>query len=132
MGRLERDEAPEQLVVLGVADLRGILDVIEAVRPVHRLDELGVAGGGRPRIEGSRFLDEGRIHRRQRDELGHPPRIRAPPPEGQAARSSSRATRTWRTCGRKAAPIRPRTRRGRSGTGAAQHEAPVFISDLGR
>ena len=46
MGRLERDELAEELVVLGVADLRRVLDVVEPVRPLDDLDELGVAGGG--------------------------------------------------------------------------------------
>ena len=34
VGRLERDQLAEQLVVLGVADLRGVLDVVELVGPV--------------------------------------------------------------------------------------------------
>ena len=45
MGGLEGDELAEQRVVLGVGELRRVLLVVEAVRALDRLDELGVAGG---------------------------------------------------------------------------------------
>ena len=56
--RLERDQAPEQLVVLGVLELGRVLLVVQAVRPADLLGELGVAGLGRLGIERRRLLDE--------------------------------------------------------------------------
>ena len=34
MGRLERHEPTEELVVLGVGEFRGVLRVVELVRPI--------------------------------------------------------------------------------------------------
>ena len=60
-GVLERDELAEQLVVLGVADLGRVLDVVEAVRALDLLDQLGVAGGGGFDVQRGRLLDERRV-----------------------------------------------------------------------
>ena len=71
MGGLERDELTEQLVVLGVADLRGVLFVIEPVRPVDLRGEVGVARRRRIRVECSGRVDEGWVDGGQSD--GHRP-----------------------------------------------------------
>jgi len=60
---LERDQPAEQLVVLGVADLGRVLDVVEAVRALHLLGEVGVAGGCRLDVECGHLLDERGIDR---------------------------------------------------------------------
>ncbi len=63
VGGLERDELAEELVVLGVAELRGVLLVVEPVRPLDDRHELGVAGdcriGGQRRGGGDERLVDG-------------------------------------------------------------------------
>ena len=51
VGGLERDELAEQLVVLGVADLRRVLLVVELVRPVDLGGQRGVPRGRRLDVE---------------------------------------------------------------------------------
>ena len=61
--------SPEQLVVLGVGQLRGVLRVIEDVCSLHCRSELLVAGRGRVDVERRRGVDECRIDGRELD--GH-------------------------------------------------------------
>ena len=70
VGRLERDELAEQRVVLGVADLRRVLDVVELVGTVDRGRELGVTPGGGVDVEPRRGVDEGGVDRRELDRHG--------------------------------------------------------------
>ena len=71
---LDGDEPAEQLVVLRVADLRSVLLVVQAVRPLDLLDELRVACRGGVGGEGLRLLDEGGIDRQAVGDLGHRPK----------------------------------------------------------
>ena len=61
MGGLERDQLAEERVVLGVGEFRRILDVVQPVRPLDDLDQLGVAGRRGVGGQGLRRADEGRI-----------------------------------------------------------------------
>ena len=68
---LEGHELAQQLVVLGVGELGRVLLVVEAVRAVERLGQLGMAGRGRVRLEGRGGLDEGSVDGELVDGLGH-------------------------------------------------------------
>ena len=72
---LERDELPEQLVVLGVGELRRVLLVVEAVRALDLLDELGVAGLGGLGLERGGGVDERGVDGQR--SRSSPPRIRS-------------------------------------------------------
>ena len=74
MGGLERDELAEELVVLGVAELRGVLLVVEPVRPLDDRHELGVAGDCRIRGQRGGGGDEGLVDGQAVGGLGHPPK----------------------------------------------------------
>ena len=56
--RLERDELRKQPVVLGVAQLRGVLSVVELVCPLDLPAQLGVAGFGYLRLQRRCLADE--------------------------------------------------------------------------
>ena len=51
MGGFDGYQLAEELVVLGVGELRSVVLVVEAVGPIDRRDELGVSGGRRIRGE---------------------------------------------------------------------------------
>jgi hypothetical protein len=55
---LQGHEPAEQLVVLGVRELRRVLLVVQAVRAADLLDQLGMARLGGVRLQGGRFIDE--------------------------------------------------------------------------
>ncbi len=69
-GRFERDELPEQAVVLGVGQLGRVLYVIQLVGPVDRGSELCVSGRGGPRVKGRRGRHQRRIDRGKLDRHG--------------------------------------------------------------
>ena len=60
MGRLERDQPPEELVVLGIREFGGVLPVVQLVRPVHVGRQRRVQRGGLVRRERGGLLDQGR------------------------------------------------------------------------
>lgn len=64
---LERDQLPEQLVVFGVADLRGVSDVVQLVGSLDGCREFGMSNGGGLDVDRRRFGDEFGIDRRERD-----------------------------------------------------------------
>ena len=88
VGRLERHELAEELVVLGVAELRGVLAVVLHVRPVDDGGQLGMTGRGRLDVERRGGLDQGRVDGRELD--GHAP---------EGTRQPRRAARRAGRCG---------------------------------
>ena len=93
VGGFERDELPEELVVLGVAELRGVLLVVEPVRPLDDRHELRVAGdrrvGGERRGGGDERLVDGQAV----GCLGHPPKD-TEIPDGATLLPDQQASRT--------------------------------------
>ena len=73
MGGLDGDELPEELVVLGVAELRGVLDVVEPVRPFDDRHQLRVTGGSGVGRELRGGGDQGLVDGQAVGCLGHPP-----------------------------------------------------------